>query len=415
MKGVELIIKFIKDKAYLTPDKSIHISKLLNTTSKHNNTFNAPAYWKVQVLEHFALENRLFCKILSYNVGDISFSFEQRLLESKLSKIQTINFKSIDTVGLLKSMQGSTKLNITPKTDTISEIPNFNYQHDQIERKSFRESITRSFKISLKKVTFIDGGIVLKRQFKEFQQTLEITIKNEQIKKEYDSVKDYFANILNSRMIEIILNIDLIDNELSEFKAISPEIDKIDNSFIKLVEHEKSKAIKTEYNKSEEENKNSILTKEEFLKAIIDEIQGLENSYENDEELIKALIAIIDTKHYKQLRYLSKMHSYKIMRLRYVKKPISFIFMIEIKAQCYFIWETLNTEEATYVWSSPNEKNKLKAKLKELEIIISNIQVNGKLSYINAKKDQFNRVFHDYSENNRGFEVWKKELEAIME
>jgi hypothetical protein len=102
------------------------------------------------------------------------------------------------------------------------------------------------------------------------------------------------------------------------------------------------------------------------------------------------------------------------MKLRFIHKPFSFVFLVEGERKYHLVWETLDTEEATYIW--PAEKNlaALKQKLQKLEDIIQVIKVQGKTAYIHQSDDDYRRIYHDYSNLIEGFGKWKTELDACL-
>ena len=114
------------------------------------------------------------------------------------------------------------------------------------------------------------------------------------------------------------------------------------------------------------------------------------------------------------MRFLSSKHCHEIMKLRFVHKPISFVFLIKGDKNYHIIWETLDTEEATYVWHFSQDVNELKIGLRKIEDILNVIKVQGKSAYINSTEDEFRRIYHDYSELIDGFVKWKGELERIL-
>lgn len=79
----------------------------------------------------------------------------------------------------------------------------------------------------------------------------------------------------------------------------------------------------------------------------------------------------------------------------------------------HFIWETLNTEEATYIWHFPKIKD-LKTAFDKIESTVKTIKVNGKMPFIGLKNEFFTRVNHNYAEGIDGFVDWKSKLEAIL-
>jgi hypothetical protein len=102
------------------------------------------------------------------------------------------------------------------------------------------------------------------------------------------------------------------------------------------------------------------------------------------------------------------------MKLRFVHKPFSFIFLIQGDRNFHIVWETLDTEEATYVWHIDKNLQVLKMTLRKIEDIINVIKVQGKTAYLSSTEDPFRRIYHDYSEFVDGFVKWKGELENIL-
>jgi len=153
---------------------------------------------------------------------------------------------------------------------------------------------------------------------------------------------------------------------------------------------------------------------DEFFDTLTDEQIKANVFYENENQLFDDLLQITNTKHYKHLRFLSSKHAHSILKLRFVIKPFSFIFLIEGERNYHIIWETLDTAEATYIWHEDKNLSKLKLTLKKINDIINVIKVQGKTAYINTTEDNFRRIYHDYSQLVDGFIKWKGELESVL-
>jgi hypothetical protein len=126
------------------------------------------------------------------------------------------------------------------------------------------------------------------------------------------------------------------------------------------------------------------------------------------------MLNIHQTKHYKNLRFLASNHLYKTLKLRFVLKPFSFIFLLEGKTKYHIVWETLDTEEATYIWESEKNLDQLKHRLNEIENIINVVKVQGKIAYLHSDLLKCRRIYHDYSDLIEGFVNWKGELESYL-
>ena len=66
------------------------------------------------------------------------------------------------------------------------------------------------------------------------------------------------------------------------------------------------------------------------------------------EELLNEILKLKDARHYQQLRYLDK-HDRSVLKVRFVLLPFSFVFLLSGQEQYHIVWETLDTEEATYI------------------------------------------------------------------
>jgi hypothetical protein len=153
---------------------------------------------------------------------------------------------------------------------------------------------------------------------------------------------------------------------------------------------------------------------EEYFEAFSDEKINPDTFYSNDLDFLENLIDISNTKHYQNLRYLSSKHAFHIMKLRFVLKPFSFLFLVEGADYYHVIWETLDSREATYIWRVDKELKILKLNIKQIEGLITQISMEGKKAYLIHPDANFRRIFHDYSALVKGFVKWKGELDSIL-
>lgn len=410
MKGQKLKIIFKQDKAYLTTDKPMTFKQLgipeVVKQSKSN------AYWTIRVINYRESEKKIFCEIISYQIGDTEFENNQRRLSDKLNDLETISFSSIDTGGLLKTLNSTIPIEILPSKYKPDTKPQISFPSIPIVREPIKQTINETFFVPLKDIRFKLGGVSFDKKFKEYKKPLELTISNIDIKEEFDAVKNYFANVLKTKKIEVIANIQIIDNEITSIDVKSPEIDKIDK---RLIDNVKFQFIQSTIKKKiQVDIDKSLFTMDEFFDTFADEKIKSSTFYNNEKELLEDIINISDTKHYYHLRYLSSKHAHNIMKLRFVHKPFSFIFLIEGEKNYHLIWETLDTEEATYVWHITKDKSVLRLAVHKIEEIINVIKVQGRSVYINSNEDSLSRIRHDYSEIVEGFIKWKGELESIL-
>jgi hypothetical protein len=275
---------------------------------------------------------------------------------------------------------------------------------------SGKRIIEKQFTVPIKHLHFHFGGITCKKLVKELNKSVSLTIINYDIREEFDAVKEYFANALGTSQVDIQVRISLAGDVINKIETTSPQLQSINQNLIETVRFQYVKeAVKK---KAKIESENSLLTMEEFFETLSEKKVKSSAFYNDEKELAEDLLQISETKHYNHLRYLSGKHAYHLMRLRFVLKPFSFLFLLEGREQYYLVWETLDTEEATYLWPVEKDVSILKLTLKKVEEIIHLIKVQGKSAYISASAENYRRVFHQYKDGVKGFIKWKDELES---
>jgi len=80
----------------------------------------------------------------------------------------------------------------------------------------------------------------------------------------------------------------------------------------------------------------------------------------------------------------------------------------------HLVWETLNSEEATYIWHFEKTTEALRLGLKKVEFILKDIKETGKQDYLKNDHADFSRIMHDYSDDKSGFVNWKGKLESYL-
>jgi len=297
--------------------------------------------------------------------------------------------------------------------NSIVEKPEANpIQEEAIEIKSQKVVVSEIFQIPFKKLRFEFGCVSFKKWIQELGQEIKFEITNYNVREEYDAIKNYFSNVLKTKKITVSINLTAVDGIINNVSVKSKEIDKIDDKLIDNVKFEFVR--KTKKKKIDIEIDKSIFTMDEYFDTFSDEKFKSNTFYSEETDFFDDLLKISNTKHYKSLRFLSSKHAYKIMKLRFVHKPFSFIFLIEGDRDYHIIWETLDTKEATYVWHIEKDLEVLKRTIKKLEDTINTIKIEGKIAYINYNEDKFERIYHDYSELVDGFVKWKGELESKL-
>lgn len=401
MDNLELIINFLDDKAFLS-DNSYILTKHIFDSPLLCIAKN-PTSWRVKILKYKEHENSIFVSVLSYNHQNQDFPLSQFSYFETLSKIKEIKFKDIKTSELLYSFGPEIRIQNSDEFTFESQ------KEVKIEEYNFT--------IPLTDINFKLGRVTFFMSIKGFNDLIEFEVFNEELIEEFDSVKDYFSNILGTKKIQINCKIQIRNNKIIEKEAYSPDIEKIGKDLIVQV---KNNFVETLIKKKDNVVfDNELLTINELLNIEGGNLIKSEIFYKKEEEFLEDLIKISNSKHYNQLRYLSSKHLYKKMKLKFILNPFSVLFLIEGQTNYHLIWETLNTKEATYIWRVDKKIGELKKiemefKIEKIESIINNIKREGRNAYINEKEDGFSRIFHEYSQHEEGFAKWQIDIDNSL-
>lgn len=153
-------------------------------------------------------------------------------------------------------------------------------------------------------------------------------------------------------------------------------------------------------------SKTNILTSSESSKA--------QSIYPDAESILHDLLKRKQYKHSKQIQFLADKHERTIMKLRFVLQPFSFVFLLVGEENYHIILETLDTEEATYIWHNIKNKAVLAHTIKQIHKELNIIREKGRQTYLETNPHNFSRIHHDYWDNNKGFIIWKGLLEERL-
>ena len=136
--------------------------------------------------------------------------------------------------------------------------------------------------------------------------------------------------------------------------------------------------------------------------------------YDSGEDFLVDILKNKNYKHYKNIKYLAENHARHLLKLRFVLQPFSFVFLLVGQEGFHFVLETLDTEEATYIWHFDNDKITLPDKLKQVDQHLNIIRNKGRQVFLENPSQNFTRIVHDYSDEKKGFITWKDLLEEQL-
>lgn len=262
----------------------------------------------------------------------------------------------------------------------------------------------KKVKIPFEKLEFRYGSIAFKYEVLEMKTELEFDIENFEIRPEFEVLKAYFSKTLKLKNITVTIHAEFVEGKLISQLALSYDIKKITRGLIE--------SVKFTFIEKTFLGKPNAIGKENLLD--INQLQNEKNAklYDSGYELLNDFLQNQSYKHQKHLHYLAEHHDRSILKIRFVLNPFSFVFLLAGKTGFHIVLETLNTEEATYIWHFDNDKQSLPNKLMLIDSYLNTIRKDGRQIFIKNAPNNFSRILHDYSDERKGFIIWKDLIEV---
>ncbi|MBW7889969.1 MAG: DEAD/DEAH box helicase family protein [Chitinophagaceae bacterium] len=263
-------------------------------------------------------------------------------------------------------------------------------------------TIDRRVNVAIESLEFRYGSIAFTYPVTELNLQIEFEIEHDDIRPEFEVLKPYFIKALKSKHVNVSVYAEVENGQLVSQMANSEDVKKIDRQIIEDVRFQ-------------------FVTRPLFARTSPDEENGtgqeLQSShplYESGEELLEDVLKHTQFKHHRHLRYLAENHAGHLVRIRFVLQPFSFVFLLEGVEQFHIILETLDTEEASYLWHFPKRVADLPLRLKEIDHYLDIIRKKGRQEFLTVPPENFSRILHDYSDAQKGFIVWKDLLQERL-
>ncbi len=266
-------------------------------------------------------------------------------------------------------------------------------------------TIKETLKTPIENLDFRYGSITFKYLIEKTQAEIEFEIENLEIRPEFEVLKPYFSKILKSKNISVDIYAEFEKGILVSQLATSPDIQKINREIIE--------SVRFRYINQRFLELKSKITKETLL--TLNEVEGEKQTlYADSEELLEDILQHKNYKHSRQLRYLSQLHERKFLKIRFVLNPFSFVFLLSGNQQFHLVLETLDSEEATYLWHINKDKESLVNAIKEIDLQLNFIRNKGRQAFLDTNPQNFSKILHDYSDEKKGFITWKCLLEEQL-
>lgn len=360
--------------------------------------------WLVQVLNYNEDTGELMTEIINYEAIPEPGSSLQ--VEFQFLLIEKIKFRTINTSYLLRSVQ----LRQFPISSQVAEQPIepvLQIVPQTAIKKPVDYTLKKTMKVPFVKLQFQQAIVSFSIFIEELKQDISFEIENPDVRPEFEAVKEYFSKVLKKKFISAQLEIRYNEKEILSATALSEDIDQINHSIIDNVRFEFVKRGVIGYTGKPD---TALHTVDTVLQSPV----GTGKLFESDQQLVDDILAVKKSKHFHQLKYLSSQHLSQVLKLRFILNPFSFLFLLAGESKYHLVWETLNSEEATYIWHFDKNTEALRLGLKEVDAILKEIRETGKQDYLKKDHHNFSRIMHDYSDDNSGFVSWKGMLEMQL-
>ncbi|MDP3357950.1 MAG: DEAD/DEAH box helicase family protein [Lutibacter sp.] len=261
------------------------------------------------------------------------------------------------------------------------------------------KTIEKTIKIKIEELEFGYGVVSFNYLIGEMNTAIEFEIENLEVRPEFDVLKPYFSKTLKSKNISVDIFAEFEYGKLVSQLANSTDIEKINQEVVESVKFQFiTKNILGKLATTDE----NLLT----VKGL-----GNQNLYIDGAILLEDILKTKNFKHSQNIRYLADKHQSNLMKIRFVLSPFSFVFLLSGEQQYHIVLETLDTEEATYLWHTDKSKQKLIDKVKDIDTQLNIIRNKGRQEFLETSPNNFSKIIHDYSDIKKGFIIWKDLLE----
>lgn len=259
----------------------------------------------------------------------------------------------------------------------------------------------RTVKVKIEDLEFLYGSFQFRYSIPEYSEELIFDIENLNIRPEFEVLKPYFEKFFKSKTVTVFIT--AIMNKQKAVTALSASSSDLERLNREIVESVRFRFVEKNFF-----GKNFPIEQKGLNKDLSNGTGN--NIYESSEELLSDVLSKGNYRHQKQLHYLAEQHESSVLKIRFVLSPFAFVFLLTGNEQYHIVMETLDTEEATYIWHLPKNINALKQGILEIDRHLNKIHNDGRQVFLETNPINFSRILHDYSDERKGFILWKDAL-----
>jgi superfamily II DNA or RNA helicase len=262
-------------------------------------------------------------------------------------------------------------------------------------------TIERTVKVKIEDLEFLYGSFQFRHSIPEYSEELIFDVENLNIRPEFEVLKPYFEKFFKSKTVAVLIT--AIINKQKAVMALSASSSDLEKLNREVVESVRFRFVeKNFFGKSFSIGQNGL------NKGLHTGTAG--NIYESGEELLSEVLSKGNYIHQRQLHFLAEQHESRVLKIRFVLSPFAFVFLLTGKEQYHIVMETLDTEEATYIWHFPRNIIALKQGILDIDRMLNKIRNEGRQAFLETDPINFSKILHVYSNERKGFVLWKDAL-----
>ncbi len=267
--------------------------------------------------------------------------------------------------------------------------------------------IDKTLQVPIEDIEFRYGSFCVKYKVVELNQELDFEVENDTIRPEFEVLKPFLSKKHKKKYFDVRICAEIENGNLISQIAYSPDLEAITQNVIEGLKF--SFVTKNYLGKAPRlDIENNILDAKQL--QTISSIQ----LFDSEQELLDCILQDRTAKHFRNIKYLAANHVASVLKIRFTLSPFAFVFLLQGENLFHVVLETLDTEEATYIWHTVKDEISLREKLREIDQYITCIRISGRQAFLASNPLNFTRLQHDYSDERKGFVVWKSSLEELL-
>lgn len=424
-RGSEFILRLESSKVFFSGTSFLlaNVIKINLAVLREYAPREAPVWVSVRV--NTFDKGTLDCTVLEFNPSN-RYRFDSQYVD--VSDINRLLLGGTDTPRLLRLTDAGTR---TKDTGSLGSSPRqsvsagwtvpqkkvscIELPTSQVTVEEPEVVYTEEFEFHFYEMRIVDSAAIFKSYFPipgTFKVIeLELRVENDFLRPEFDSIKNYLKNFLKVKSVKVSAMIRCRGATVLSVDAASVEVTSITSDLLDTIKYW---YIKRELRATDE--KTGLVTVDDLFEKV--KGSGLQPA---DRQFVDDILTVKRLKHAEHMQYLAGLHLCDLMKLQMQKKPFAFVCFVSGMQGCFFVLETLDKADATYLWKLQATEAELRQNVRRIrdaflpvEQDISLIRDQGRNPYRNNPPANFFFVRHDYTSSD-GFTAWKIGLHEVLD